>query len=142
MEKGIVRLLAITECTRQLFGEYRAQPIAEGLGAAADASLQQFRFPRVGSVPAKWSRWRGRTASVSPSDDSLKAAREATTLQRLDLAMLIQRAARRRRCGTSLGLSKSAGLTSYASQRPSPLFTQRGGERKRVADAMPLVVPS
>src|SRR5207253_155062 len=94
-KKGIVRLLPVSERAKQLFGENGAQAAAarleqEGVGANP---LQGMLFPdmqQVVPIP-KTRRNRAMAASdVDVSEESLAAAREATTLDRVHAAMLLQ----------------------------------------------------
>ena len=94
-KKGVVRLLPIAERATQLFGEDGAQAVAARLeqeGAIGTNSLQGMLFPDMEAAPTVRGRGRGHgtLGGVQVSDESLAAAREATTLDRVHAAMLLQ----------------------------------------------------
>ena len=95
-KKGVVRLLPIAERAKQLFGEDGAQAVAARLeqeAAVGTNPLQGMLFPEMRARRPKVrgrGRGRGKRAGVDVSDESLAAAREATTLDRVHAAMLLQ----------------------------------------------------
>jgi hypothetical protein len=146
-KKGVVRLLPIVERATQLFGEDGAQAVASRLELEANLGsnpLQGMLFPEMDVVPKvrnRGARGRGKRASVAVSDESLAAAREATTLDRVHAAMLLQAG----------GRTNALRALLKAEQERSPDFLRlanalsalypKGSEEKRLLDAMLLAVP-
>lgn len=147
INKGVVRLLPIAERAKQLFGDEGAQAVATQLelGTAAGANpLQGLLFPEMEPAPKVRGRSvRGRSGRMAAdvSDESLAAAREATTLDRVHAAMLLQAG----------GRTNALRALLKAEQERSPDFLRlanalsalypRGSEEKRLLDAMLLAVP-
>ncbi|MGD9897099.1 MAG: DUF1156 domain-containing protein [Candidatus Methylacidiphilaceae bacterium] len=146
-KKGLVRLLPIAERAKQLFGDEDAQTVATRLelGTTTGANpLQGMLFPEM-EAPAKVrgraARGRSRRMAVDVSNESLTAAREATTLDRVHAAMLLQ----------ADGRTNALRALLKAEQERSPDFLRlanalsalypRGSEEKRLLDAMLLAVP-
>jgi adenine-specific DNA methylase len=145
-KKGVVRLLPIAERSKQLFGEDGAQAVAARLEQAAAVGsnpLQGMLFPDLEAVPKDRERGRGsgKLAGIDVSDESLAAAREATTLDRVHAAMLLQAG----------GRTNALRALLRAEQERSPDFLRlanafsalypKGSEEKRLIDAMLLAVP-
>lgn len=147
IKKGVVRLLPIAERAKQLFGDEGAQTVAAQLelGTAAGANpLQGLLFPEMVPTPRARGRGvRGRSGriAVGISDESLATAREATTLDRVHAAMLLQAG----------GRTNALRALLKAEQERSPDFLRlanalsalypKGSEEKRLLDAMLLAVP-
>jgi adenine-specific DNA methylase len=153
-KKGVVRLLPVSERAKQLFGEDGAQAVA--LRIEQDAALglrtQLSLFPeeRQPELRMRGAR-RGRKGSGSStqssrsgaaiSEDALTAPREATTLDRVHAAMLLQAG----------GRTNALRALVKAEQERSPDFLRlanalsalypKGSEEKRLLDAMLLAVP-
>lgn len=141
IEKGVVRLLPVKERAQQLFGEESLSKIAAKLEKDKADIGQLILFadedvttaPRVKSSTAK----RGRKAVVA-SDDK---PREATTLDRVHAAMLLQ----------ASGQSAALKALIEAEQKRGPDFVRlanalsalypKNSEEKRLLDAMLLAVP-
>jgi hypothetical protein len=140
-EKGVVRLLPVSERARQLFGEAGAHAVAERLEAAAVASPQQFLFPEMDPVPAKPRLGRGRRARVEISDESLQARREATTLDRVHAAMLLQASGRASALRNLLRAEQERGPEFLRLANALSALYPRESEEKRLLDAMLLAMP-
>jgi putative DNA methylase len=146
-KKGVVRLLPIAERAKQLFGEDGAQAVAARLEqetALGSNPLQGMLFPEMEITPkvrGRGARGRGKRAGIGVSDESLAAAREATTLDRVHAAMLLQAG----------GRTNALRALLKAEQERSPDFLRlanalsalypKGSEEKRLLDAMLLAVP-
>ncbi|MBI4584115.1 MAG: DUF1156 domain-containing protein [Planctomycetes bacterium] len=147
IKKGVVRLLPVAERAKQLFGQEGAQDMAARLEQEAGPSgpIQGELFPEYESsasapTPGR-GRGRGRGLPSEVSDENLKAVREATTLDRVHAAMLLQAG------GQSNGLR--ALIKSEMERGPeflrlanalSALYPS-SSEEKRLLDAMLLAVP-
>ena len=142
-KKGVVRLLPIAERAKQLFGKDGAQAVAARLEQESTTTnpLQGLLFPDL-SRPRKSAG--GAAAHLEASRSRTKAssaAREATTLDRVHAAMLLQAG----------GRTNALRALLKAEQERSPDFLRlanafsalypRGSEEKRLIDAMLLAVP-
>jgi putative DNA methylase len=146
-KKGVVRLLPISERAKQLFGGEGSQALATRLeqdAARGHNPLQGLLFPELEAAPkvrGRGARGRGKRAAVDVPDQSLAAAREATTLDRVHAAMLLQAG----------GRASALRALLKAEQERSPDFLRlanalsalypKGAEEKRLLDAMLLAVP-
>jgi hypothetical protein len=155
IKKGVVRLLPIAERAKQLFGEDGAQAVASRIeqDAALGLRTQLSLFPderqpelRVRGRGARGSRKKEGTkppgaAGARISDDALGAPQEATTLDRVHAAMLLQ----------TSGRTNALRALVKGEQERSPDFLRlanalsalypNGSEEKRLLDAMLLAVP-
>jgi len=141
-EKGVVRLLPVSERARQLFGD-------DGVGSAADwieddpgKQLQLALFPEMERDQAPRIRGRGRRkVSIDPSAVDAESMRKATTLDRVHAAMLLQAG----------GQANALRALIKAEQDRSPDFLRlanalsalypKESEEKRLLDAMLLAAP-
>ena len=138
-EKGVVRLLPVTERANQLFGESGADALADQIESNAESSHQLALFPE--EAPPVRGRARRRGRSVTVAADGIEPTLSATTLDRVHAAMLLQ----------ASGRSQALRNLLRAEQERSPDFLRlanaltalypRGSEEKRLLDAMLLAVP-
>ncbi len=147
-KKGVVRLLPIAERAKQLFGEDGAQAVAARLEREATVGtnlLQGMLFPEAQSGAATTIRGRGRgrakRAGVDVSDESLAAAREATTLDRVHAAMLLQAGGRTNALRALLKAEQERGPDFLRLANALSALYPKGSEEKRLLDAMLLAVP-
>ncbi len=148
-KKGVVRLLPITERAKQLFGEDGAQAVAARLeqeAAVGTNPLQGMLFPdmRPSAAPAIRGRGpiRGTRGNVDASDESLAAAREATTLDRVHAAMLLQAGGRTNALRALLKAEQERGPDFLRLANAFSVLYPKGSEEKRLIDAMLLAVPT
>ncbi|HOE31196.1 MAG TPA: DUF1156 domain-containing protein [Planctomycetota bacterium] len=142
-DKGVVRLLPVSERAEQLFGEDGAEAVAHELEREPAQALQLSLFPELDAepVPRIRGRKKGRIAGASAAELELKRDREATILDRVHAAMLLQAG------GQSNGLralikaeqDRGSGFLRLANAL-SALYPS-GSEEKRLLDAMLLAVP-
>lgn len=145
-KKGVVRLLPVNERAAQLFGAEGAQAVAARLedeSTRGASSLQGLLFPENEEAPRVRGRTRGRRPRAAEKDpDEVQAvALEATTLDRVHAAMLLQ----------SAGRANALRALLKAEQERSPDFLRlanalsalypKGSEEKRLLDAMLLATP-
>ena len=138
-EKGVVRLMPVSERGKQLFGESGVAAAADEMDAASNASPQLNLFPE--EPPAVRGRARQRGSSISVAAGDVQPALSATTLDRVHAAMLLQ----------ASGRSPALRNLLRAEQERSPDFLRlanaltalypRGSEEKRLLDAMLLAAP-
>ena len=145
-KKGVVRLLPIAERAKQLFGEDGAQAVAARLeqeAALGTNPLQGMLFPEMERRPEgpRARRGRGRRAGVDVSDESLAAAREATTLDRVHAAMLLQAGGRTNALRALLKAEQERGPDFLRLANALSALYPKGSEEKRLLDAMLLAVP-
>lgn len=144
-KKGVVRLLPIAERARQLFGEDGAEAVAARLEQTTTLGpnpLQGVLFPEMEVVPrGRGARGRGRRAGVDVTDESLAAAREATTLDRVHAAMLLQAGGRTNALRALLKAEQDRGPDFLRLANALSALYPKGSEEKRLVDAMLLAVP-
>lgn len=144
-KKGVVRLLPIAERAKQLFGEDGASAVATRLEQSAALGtnpLQGMLFPEMEAAPrVRGARGRGRRAAVDVSDESLAAAREATTLDRVHAAMLLQAGGRTNALRALLKAEQDSGPDFLRLANALSALYPKGSEEKRLLDAMLLAVP-
>ena len=136
-EKGIVRLLPVAERAESLFGEDGAEAVADDLELRRTGPAQLKLFPDEEAAP----RVRGRRGSRSVSDEQLRAQREATTLDRVHAAMLLQRAGRTQALRALLAAEQDRGPDFLRLANALSALYPRDAEEKRLLDAMLLAVP-
>lgn len=141
-KKGVVRLLPVRERSQQLFGEAGADLAAERIERVARGAEQLDLFSAAGladaAVPDVAPK-RGRKKGVA--DDALKTRREATTLDRVHAAMLLQ-ASGRANALRSLLKSETERTPDFLrlANALSALYPKES-EEKRLLDAMLLAAP-
>jgi hypothetical protein len=147
-KKGVVRLLPIAERAKQLFGEDGAQTVAARLEqevAVSTNPLQGMLFPDIqaGAAPTIRGRRRGRgkQEGAPVSDESLASAREATTLDRVHAAMLLQAGGRTNALRALLKAEQERGPDFLRLANALSALYPKGSEEKRLLDAMLLAVP-
>jgi adenine-specific DNA methylase len=147
-KKGVVRLLPIAERAKQLFGEDGAHAVAARLEQEAMVGtnpLQGMLFPNMRPNAAPAIRGRGRIrgtrGNVDVSDESLAAAREATTLDRVHAAMLLQAGGRTNALRALLKAEQERGPDFLRLANALSALYPKGSEEKRLLDAMLLVGP-
>ena len=139
-KKGVVRLLSVAERAQQLFGSEGAQAMADRIERTPEGKVQLTLFPEL--EEQRTVRVRGRNQGRQDvSDEALQTRREATTLDRIHAAMLLQAG----------GKSNALRALLKAEQERSPDFLRlanalsalypRQSEEKRLIDAMLLAVP-
>jgi adenine-specific DNA methylase len=148
-KKGTVRLIPVAERAEQLFGKAGTQAVAQAIERSRGQSPQYALFPeeeegKRGDVSLQGRRkGRGRTSQRGPEAEAAEPARrrEATTLDRVHAAMLLQ-------AGGQAGALRA--LLEAETER-SPDFLRlanalsalypKDSEEKRLLDAMLLAVP-
>jgi len=154
-KKGVVRLLPIAERAKQLFGQDGAQAVAARLEQETTTTnpLQGLLFPDMqpSAVPAIRGRGRGfrKRGGDEVSDESLAApstglragAREATTLDRVHAAMLLQAGGRTNALRALLKAEQERAPDFLRLANAFSALYPKGSEEKRLLDAMLLAVP-
>jgi adenine-specific DNA methylase len=145
-KKGVVRLIPVLERSEQLFGTTGTEAVALALERTGGQDAQYMLFPgeqpaeAIRNVPARGRARRGRGSSKEEAS-ALAARREATTLDRVHAAMILQAGGR------------AGGLRAMleAETQRSPDFLRlanalsalypKDSEEKRLLDAMLLALP-
>ncbi len=146
--KGVVRLLTIAERAKQLFGEDGAWAVAARLeqeAAVGTNPLQGMLFPDMRSTTAPVIPGRGvirgTERKVDVSDERLTAALEATTLDRVHAAMLLQTGGRTNALRALLNAEQERGPDFLRLANALSALYPKGSEEKRILDAMLLAMP-
>ena len=143
-KKGVVRLLPIAERAKQLFGEDGAQAVASRLEEDASLGLrpQLSLFPEERQPELKLRARRGRSRSLtSAHEESLNAPKEATTLDRVHAAMLLQASGRTNALRALLNAEQERGPDFLRLANALSALYPKASEEKRLLDGMLLAVP-
>ena len=138
-EKGVVKLRPVTERAKDLFGESGADAIADEIESNASASSQMSLFPEEAPTVRGRSRRRGNTGTAS--GNGLETQREATTLDRVHAAMLLQASGRTEALRNLLRSEQDRGPDFLRLANALSALYPRGSEEKRLLDGMLLAVP-
>ncbi len=137
-EKGVVRLLPVAERATQLFGRDGAQAVARDIEASPAAARQMQLFPD--EPPAVAAKPRGRR-KAGAGEARAEAPRQATTLDRVHAAMLLQRAGKANALRNLLKAEQERGGEFLRLANALSALYPRDSEEKRLLDAMLLAVP-
>ena len=144
-KSGVVRLLPVADRAKQLFGEDGANAVAERLerdGAAGGNPLQGVLFPDDDRQPSLRTSKRARARSTADiADRDLAAGRDATTLDRVHAAMLLQRGGRTNALRALLKAEQERGTDFLRLANSLSALYPKDSEEKRLLDAMLLAVP-
>jgi putative DNA methylase len=141
-KKGVVRLLPVSERAEQLFGQAGTEAVARAIERSGGQDAQYTLFPdqeHVPDAPLK-TRKSGKGRRKGGSSEAPTAPREATTLDRVHAAMLLQAG----------GQATALRAMLEAETQRSPDFLRlanalsalypKDSEEKRLLDAMLLAV--
>ena len=138
-EKGVVKLRPVTDRAKDLFGESGADAVADEIESNASASSQMSLFPE--EAPAVRGRARRRGNTTPASGSGLETQREATTLDRVHAAMLLQASGRTEALRNLLRAEQDRGPDFLRLANALSALYPRGSEEKRLLDGMLLAVP-
>ncbi|MEW6275977.1 MAG: DUF1156 domain-containing protein [Bacillota bacterium] len=141
-KKGVVRLLTVAERARQLFGKDGARVAAERLersGAGGYLQLRFFEESEAGASPGAKSRRKKVGSGIS--EEALEVQPEATTLDRVHMAMLLQAGGQTNALRALLKAEQERGPDFLRLANALSALYPRGSEEKRLIDAMLLAVP-
>jgi len=141
-EKGVVRLLPVSERAKQLFGDEGAKAAADWIEQDPVKSLQMNLFPELekASPPKIRGRGRGKIA-IDPSAIDSDSMREATTLDRVHAAMLLQAGGQTNALRSLLNAEQDRSPDFLRLANALSALYPKGSEEKRLLDAMLLAVP-
>ena len=148
-EKGIVRLLSVKERAKQLFGEDSGQAFAERLERSPTGPMQLTLFPEGGKGaapdPAEFAKVRGqgrkKKSGSQVSDEELRTRKEATTLDRVHAAMLLQASGRANALRALLKAEQDRSPDFLRLANALSALYPKESEEKRLLDAMLLAMP-
>ncbi len=140
-KKGVVRLLAVSERAKQLFGDAGASAIADRLEEQRDVSPQMVLFPEMQEAAAPKIKGRRKKADANVSDEALQGHRGATTLDRVHAAMLLQASGRANALRALIQAEQQRGPDFLRLANALSALYPVGSEEKRLLDAMILAVP-
>ncbi|GIV04395.1 MAG: DNA methylase [Fimbriimonadales bacterium] len=140
-EKGVVRLLSVTERANQLFGQDGGEAVAEELERRPERAPQLALFPDgEGAVPEIRARGKRRRVKVK-GEGRIAAGREATTLDRVHAAMLLQAGGQTNALRALVEAETERGPDFLRLANALSALYPKGSEEKRLLDAMLLTVP-
>jgi hypothetical protein len=142
-EKGVVRLMAVSERAKQLFGEDGADAVADWLEQDPVKNLQQVLFPELEEEKTPKIRGRGRIRknAINVNDLELQKDREATTLDRVHAAMLLQAGGQSNALRALIKAEQERGQEFLRLANALSALYPPVSEEKRLLDAMLLAVP-
>jgi len=142
-QKGVVRLMAVSERAKELFGEGGADAVADWITDDPTRPLQLALFPELEEDRAPKVRGRGRRrkAVMNPGDVELQSYHEATTLDRVHAAMLLQSGGQANALRALINAEQDRGPDFLRLANALSALYPKGSEEKRLLDAMLLAVP-
>ena len=142
-KKGVVRLMAVSERAKQLFGEDGADAVADWIVHDPQKNLQQVLFPELEEERAPRIRGRGRRRKgvMDAGDIELQGQREATTLDRVHAAMLLQAGGQANALRQLIKAEMERGPDFLRLANALSALYPKESEEKRLLDAMLLAVP-
>jgi hypothetical protein len=142
-EKGVVRLLPVSERATQLFGKEGASAVADRIERAREprtVQLSLFSSDEGAASPAASAKRRKGSGADVP-DAELRTRRQATTLDRVHAAMLLQAAGRAHALRALLQAEVERGSDFVRLANALSALYPRESDEKRLLDAMLLAVP-
>ena len=142
-EKGVVKLLPVSDRAKQLFGEEGTKTVAEWIEKDPNKNLQQVLFPELEEMRMPQIRGRGRKRKimVDPSAIDNEGMNEATTLDRVHAAMLLQSSGQANALRALVKAEADRGPEFIRLANALSALYPKNSEEKRLLDAMLLVVP-
>ena len=140
IDKGVVRLMPVSERSEQLFGTVGASALADEIEYNVTASPQLSLFPDAPPPPGSGTR-RGRNAAKGGQPGELSTRRDATTLDRVHAAMLFQDSGRSQALRALIKSEQEKGPDFLRLANALSALYPGGSHEKRLLDAMLLAVP-
>tara|TARA_Y100000588_G_scaffold390885_1_gene497683 strand:- start:2094 stop:3068 length:975 start_codon:yes stop_codon:yes gene_type:complete len=135
-DKGVVRLLPVAERAKALFSEEGARGAVEWIETDS-GDLQTVLFPEMDAAPKR--KGRGRQAIIS--NEAEMQSPDATTLDRVHAAMLLQASGHANALRKLLSAEQNRGPDFLRLANALSALYPNGAEEKRLLDAMLLSVP-
>ena len=140
IDKGVVRLMPVSERSEQLFGSVGASALADEIEYNATASPQLSLFPDAPPPSGSGTR-RGRNTAKGGQPSELSTRRDATTLDRVHAAMLFQDSGRSQALRALIQSEQERGPDFLRLANALSALYAGGSHEKRLLDAMLLAVP-
>jgi putative DNA methylase len=140
-EKGIVRLLPVGERGQQLFGDDGADMVADWLEREPTGALQLGLFPDRADAAAPEVKSKKLKGKKKGQAKDLRTKQEATTLDRVHAAMLLQSTRRANALRAMLKAEQGRGPDFLRLANALSALYPKQSEEKRLLDAMLLAVP-
>ncbi|MFC1811915.1 NADAR domain-containing protein [Thermodesulfobacteriota bacterium] len=142
-KKGVVRLLPVSERSKQLFGQEDARSVAYALEREPKTDPQILLFPELEAerIPKVRGRGRRRSKKGIISDASFEESPEATTLDRVHAAMLLQSGGQANALRAMIKSEQERGSEFLRLANALSALYPKGSEEKRLVRAMLLAVP-
>lgn len=137
-EKGVVRLLPVSERARDLFGKDGARAAAGWIESHPHAGIQQTLFPEFDASPTPVHSLRGK--AILDGDAEIQAL-DATALDRVHAAMLLQASGHANALRALITVEQDRGPDFLRLANALSALYPRGSQEKRLLDAMLLAVP-
>lgn len=141
--KGVVRLLPVAERAAHLFGKHSARAVVEWIENDLQPALQQTLFPELRAAPSSLlaGRKRRRGAGALLDSNTASSSRDATTLDRVHAAMLLQSSGHASALRSLIEAEEDRGPDFLRLANALSALYPRGSREKRLLDAMLLAVP-
>jgi adenine-specific DNA methylase len=144
-KKGVVRLLSVSERAEQLFGKEGTRAAADRIELSPEGKVQLSLFPEYEESLAPKIKGRGRyhlkTSGIDITEEALHARREATTLDRVHAAMLLQSSGKTNALRALLKSEQDRGSDFLRLANALSALYPKNSEEKRLLDAMLLAMP-
>jgi putative DNA methylase len=140
-KKGVVRLMAVSERAKQLFGKDGADSVADWIAEDPTKPVQLRLFPESEQerAPRIRGRKRGKVMGELPAEAAAQAG--ATTLDRVHAAMLLQAGGQANALRALIKAELDRGPDFLRLANALSALYPKGSEEKRLLDAMLLAVP-
>jgi adenine-specific DNA methylase len=140
-DKGVVRLLAVTERAKQLFGEESALAIASRVEKERKFDPQMMLFPQATADDVPQIKGRGKARSAKTTGALAPSQRPPTTLDRIHAAMLFQGSGQSNALRSLLKTEQERGPDFLRLANALSALYPKDCDEKRLLDAMLLAVP-
>ena len=140
-KKGVVRLMAVSERAKQLFGEDGASAVANWIEQEPRGNYQMLLFPELEKkrVPKILGRKSSRVMRDLPTETASQAG--VTTRDRVHAAMLLQAGGQANALRAIIRSEQDRGPDFLRLANALSALYPTGSEGKRLLDAMLLAVP-
>ena len=140
-KKGVVRLMAVSERAKQLFGEDGAKVAADWIEEDPTQPVQRRLFPELEqkAAPKNLGQKRGRIKLDLPAESASQVG--ATTLDRVHAAMLLQSGGQANALRMLIKAEQDRGSDFLRLANSLSALYPSGSEEKRLLDAMLLAIP-
>ena len=147
-KKGVVRLMPVAERAKELFGKDGARAAADWIESDPGTTVQATLFPEFETSPRSKTRRTGKRSILdglpvrgTQTGDAELQSLDATTLDRLHAAMLLQASGHANALRTLIGAEQDRGPEFLRLANALSALYPRGSQEKRLLDAMLLAVP-